>query len=49
MELRRRLIPQRYVMIGIMNAESLQCSFDLEPSDSVTLKPEDKLIVIGEN
>ena len=49
LELRRRLIPQRYVMIGIMNVESLQCSFDLELSDSVTLKPEDKLIVIGEN
>ena len=49
LELRRRLIPQRYVMIGYMDAETFQCSFALSLSDSVTLKPDDKLIVIGEN
>ena len=49
LELRRRLIPQRYVMIGYMDAETFQCSFALSLGDSVTLKPDDKLIVIGEN
>ena len=49
LELRRRLIPQRYVMIGYMDAETFRCSFDLSLGDSVTLKPDDKLIVIGEN
>ena len=49
LELRRRLIRQRYVMIGYMEAETFQCSFALSLGDSVTLKPEDKLIVIGEN
>ena len=49
LELRRRLIPQRYVMIGYMDAETFQCSFELSLGDSVTLKPDDKLIVIGEN
>lgn len=49
MELRRRLLPQHYVMIGYMDAESWQCSFDFTLEDSVTLKPDDKLIVIGEN
>lgn len=49
LELRRRLISQRYVMIGIMRAESFKCSFDLCLGDSLTLNPEDKLIVIGEN
>lgn len=49
LELRRLLMPQRYVMIGIMTAASYQCCFDFSLGDSVTLKPEDKLIVIGEN
>ena len=49
LELRRRLIRQRYVMIGYMEAETFQCSFALSLGDSVTLKPEDKLVVIGEN
>ena len=49
LELRRRLIPQRYAMIGYMDAETFQCSFALSLNDSVTLKPNDKLIVIGEN
>ena len=49
LELRRRLLPQHYVMIGYMDGESLQSSFDLSLNDSVTLKPNDKLIVIGEN
>lgn len=49
LELRRRLLPQHYVMIGYMDGESLQSSFDLSLHDSVTLKPNDKLIVIGEN
>ena len=49
LELRRRLIPQRYVMIGYMTAEDFHCFFELSLSDTVTLKPKDKLIVIGEN
>ena len=49
LELRRRLLPQRYVMIGYMDAETLQCSFELSLGDTVSLKPDDKLIVIGEN
>ena len=49
MELRRRLIPQRYVMIGYMDAETYRCSFGPSLDDSVALKPNDKLIVIGEN
>ena len=49
LELRRRLMSQRYVMIGYMKAENFQCSFELSLSDAVTLRPEDKLIVIGEN
>ena len=49
LELRRRLIRQRYVMIGTMTAADFRCSFDLSLGDSVTLAPGDKLIVIGEN
>ncbi|MBR0281699.1 MAG: hypothetical protein IJQ81_08920 [Oscillibacter sp.] len=49
LELRRRLLPQRYVMIGYMTAEDFHCFFELSLGDTVTLKPEDKLIVIGEN
>ena len=44
-----RLLPQRYVMIGYMTAEDFHCFFELSLGDTVTLKPEDKLIVIGEN
>lgn len=32
-----------------MDAETFQCFFELSLGDSVTLKPNDKLIVIGEN
>lgn len=49
LELRRRLIAQRYVMIGCMDENTFDCSFELTLDDSVTLKPHDKLIVIGEN
>lgn len=49
MDLRRRLLPQHYVMIGYMNAESIECTFELSLDESVTLNPDDKLIVIGEN
>ena len=49
LELRRRLLPQRYVMIGWMEAESFECRFELSLADTVTLNPDDKLIVIGEN
>lgn len=49
LELRRRLIRQRYVMIGTMTAADFRCRFDLALRESVTLLPEDKLIVIGEN
>lgn len=47
LELRRRLIRQRYVMIGYMTAADFRCRFELSLQDSVTLAPEDKLIVIG--
>ena len=49
LELRRRLSPQRYVMLGYMDAKTLECFFTLSLDDTVTLKPDDKLIVIGEN
>lgn len=49
LELRRRLIKQRFVMIGCMDAETFQSSFDFKLGDEVSLRPEDKLIVIGEN
>ena len=49
LELRRRLIKQRFVMIGCMDAENFQSTFDYKLSDEVSLRPEDKLIVIGEN
>lgn len=49
LELRRRLIRQRYVMIGYMTAADFKCRFELSLQDNVTLLPEDKLIVIGEN
>ena len=47
LELRRRLIRQCYVMIGTMTAEDYKCRWDLSLGDSVTLTPDDKLIVIG--
>ena len=49
LELRRRLIPQHYVMIGYMEDRIFHCHFNLSLGDSVTLKPNDKLIVIGED
>lgn len=49
MDLRRRLLPQHYVMIGYMRAETFESTFEISLDDHVTLQPEDKLIVIGEN
>ena len=49
LELRRRLLPIHYLMIGYMRTETMECVFELSLGDVVTLKPEDKLIVIGEN
>ena len=49
LELRRRLIRQRYVMIGYMTAVDFKSRFELSLQDMVRLEPQDKLIVIGEN
>ena len=49
LELRRRLMPQHYVMIGYMKAETYESFFKLSLNDSITLNPKDKLIVIGED
>ena len=49
LEIRRRLLPQRYVMIGYMDAGTMESFFELSLDDTITLKPQDKLIVIGEN
>lgn len=49
LELRRRLLALRYVMIGWMDAGTMESTFDISLDDSITLKPNDMLIVIGEN
>lgn len=49
LELRRRLLALRYVMIGWMDARTMKSTFDLSLDDSITLNPDDMLIIIGEN
>ncbi|MBR4545980.1 MAG: hypothetical protein IKO14_08445 [Oscillibacter sp.] len=49
LELRRRLLPLRHLMIGWMDGDTLDCTFELSLSDTLNLKPHDKLIVISED
>lgn len=49
LELRRRLLSLRYLLIGVMKDEGLEPDFNLTLSDRVCLNPGDKLIVLGEN
>lgn len=49
LELRRRLLPQGHLMIGWMDGDTMDCTFELSLSDTLNLKPHDKLIVISEN
>ena len=49
LDIRRRILPEGYVMIGYMDSESMTSYYDLPLKKSMTLRPEDMLIVIGEN
>ena len=49
LDIRRRILPEGYVMIGYMDSESMTSYYDLPLKKSMSLRPEDMLIVIGEN
>ena len=47
LELRRRLLTMKFVMIGWIDASTRESIFDLSLDDSIILNPNDMLIVIG--
>ncbi|MCR5607933.1 MAG: hypothetical protein K6G26_02590 [Lachnospiraceae bacterium] len=48
-EIRRRILPQGYVMIGYMKSETMKSDYNMKLDKSITFESEDMLIVIGEN